>query len=199
LTKAVVVADCTGHGVPGALMSIIGNNLLNQIIIDEHIENPSQILKELDIRLKAAMRGDYHEVKDGMDIVLCLMDSSFYELYFAGALRPLFISDADGKINEITPNRQTVGGGTDEADKHFVTKRSAIVPGQRIYLTSDGYYSQFGGPDEKKFMKARFKTTLEGMQHEPMEKQMALLREALKAGTGDLDQVDDVLVVGIEL
>jgi len=197
--KFIVVADCTGHGVPGALMSLIGNNLLNQIIIEEQNENPSEILKELDMRLKASMRGDHAEVKDGMDLVLCIVDSTFYELYFAGAYRPLFITDEQGKISEILPDRKTIGGGADEQPKHFVTKRTVIIPGQRIYLTSDGYYSQFGGPQEKKFMKSKFISTLESMQQESMPRQEILLQEILKTWKGKNDQVDDVLVVGIEL
>jgi len=197
--KFIVVADCTGHGVPGALMSIIGNNLLNEIIINEHYENPSEILQQLDIRLKTAVKGDLGEVRDGMDVVLCMIDSGFYELHFAGAYRPLFISDADGNINELTPDRQGIGGSLNEKLKHFATKRSPIIPNQRIYLTSDGYYSQFGGADDKKFMKARFKDLLETIQPSTMAEQKVLLRKALTAWTGTNEQVDDVLVVGIEL
>jgi len=197
--KFIVVADCTGHGVPGALMSIIGNNLLNEIIINEHYENPSEILQQLDLRLKSAVKGDLGEVKDGMDVVLCMIDHGFYELHFAGAYRPLFISDAKGNINELTPDRQGIGGSQHEELKHFATKRSAIIPKQRIYLTSDGYYSQFGGPDDKKYMKSRFVRTLQSMQGSPMAEQKALLLAAFEDWQGDAEQVDDVLVVGIEL
>jgi serine phosphatase RsbU (regulator of sigma subunit) len=197
--KFIVVADCTGHGVPGALMSIIGNNLLNQIIIEERFENPSIILQQLDMRLKEAVKSDKGEVKDGMDLVLCMIDNGFHEIYYAGAYRPLFISDADGKINELTPDRQSIGGSLKEGIKYFATKRSAIIPKQRIYLTSDGYYSQFGGPDDKKFMKSRFIRTLESIQGNTMAEQHDLLFTAFEEWKGDKDQVDDVLVVGIEL
>ncbi|MCF8258526.1 MAG: SpoIIE family protein phosphatase, partial [Flavobacteriales bacterium] len=197
--KYIVVADCTGHGVPGALMSIIGNNLLNQIIIDERFENPSTILEQLDIRLKLAIKGDHTEVHDGMDLVLCIIDGGYYELHYAGAFRPLFITDSEGQIQELTADRQSIGGRGDEERKHFATQRSPIIAGQRIYLTSDGYYSQFGGPEDKKFMKARFMSTLQIIQPHAMAEQKALLRNALSAWQGTAEQVDDVLVVGIQL
>jgi len=197
--RYIVVADCTGHGVPGALMSIIGNNLINEIIINENIQNPSSILQQLDIRLKNVMRGDHGEVMDGMDLALCVVDSTFKELYFAGALRPLFMVDANGRINEVQGSRHCIGGAMMEAEKPFETHRMPYQPGQRFYLTSDGYYSQFGGPDNKKFMKARFKATLASLQHLTMTDQCLELQELLKQWQGPHEQVDDVMVVGIEL
>ncbi len=197
--KFIVVADCTGHGVPGGLMSMIGNNLLNQIVIEEHVENPTEILEILDTRLWAAVKGDMDEVRDGMDIALCIIDTHFKELYFAGALRPLFVASKGGAIEEVTGNRYPIGGGSQQGSKHFDTKRFPIIPGQRIYLTSDGYYSQFGGVKGKKFMKARFKKMLEEIQIQPMDQQEKLIREVLTEWTGSNAQVDDVLVVGIEL
>lgn len=197
--KFIVVADCTGHGVPGALMSIIGNNLLNQIIIDENLDNPSAILEQLDIRLKQAVKGEHALVHDGMDVVLCVIDEGYYELYYAGAFRPLFITDSEGRISEVTPDRQSIGGRGDEGRKQFATKRSTIIEKQRIYLSSDGYYSQFGGPDDRKFMKSRFKDMLEAIQPSTMAEQKLLMRKTLIEWQGDNEQVDDVLVVGIEL
>jgi PAS domain S-box-containing protein len=197
--KFIVVADCTGHGVPGALMSIIGNNLLNQIIIDEHIENPSEILELLDERLTAAVKGDTQEVKDGMDIALCMIDTSFSELYYAGAYQPIYISDTNGKISELTASRFSIGAGTEQANKRFETKRFSITTGQRIYLSSDGYYSQFGGDKDKKFMKSGFRKALEELQTIPLIEQNSMLKKTLSDWAGENEQVDDVLVVGIEL
>lgn len=197
--KFIVVADCTGHGVPGALMSIIGNNLLDQIIVGEHIENPSEVLELLDERLKKTLKSEVEEVKDGMDLALCVIDTHFNELYFAGAYRPVFISDADGKIRELSPDRIPIGGGIQEVDKKFETTRFPIIPGQRIYLSSDGYYSQFGGPKQKKFMKSRFIETLEQIQQQSMEAQKTALLDTLNTWMGNTDQVDDIMVVGIEL
>ncbi len=197
--KFVVVADCTGHGVPGALISIIGNNLLNSIIIDEQIDNPSEILLTLDQRLKEAMKGAMSEIKDGMDVALCVIDTYFKEVYFAGAYRPLFVSDENGKIHELNGNSFSVGGGLGETKKQFETKRFSIIPGQRIYLTSDGYYSQFGGPLGKKFMKKRFRETLENLQAHPLGEQNNQLKQTLIKWEGKNERVDDIMVVGIEL
>ena len=197
--KFIVVADCTGHGVPGALMSIIGNNLLNNIIVNEHIENPSEILEQLDMRLKQTIKGDEEEVKDGMDIALCIVDTHFNELYFVGANRPLFISDENGKILELLPDRNTVGGGFMEDVKKFETKRFSIIHGQRMYLSSDGFISQFGGINGKKFMKSRFIKTLEAFQNQPIDQQKSRLQSVLMDWMGNNEQVDDIMVAGIEL
>jgi len=197
--RYIVVADCTGHGVPGAIMSIIGNNLLNEVIIKENFQHTSDILEQLDIRLKTKMQGDHGEVKDGMDMVLCVVDTAFNELYFAGALRPLFLAEPNGQIKEIPGARHCIGGAVLEAQKHFESHRMPFAPGQRIYLTSDGYYSQFGGEYNKKFMKAKFKACLASIQHLPMREQCARLTEILAEWQGTNEQVDAVLVVGIEL
>jgi len=197
--KIVAVADCTGHGVPGALMSIIGNNLLNRIVIHERIENPSEILELLDERLIKALESDRYQVQDGMDVCLCVIDTHFNELYFSGALRPLFIASADGTVTEVRGSRCTVGGDALGVPKQFGMQRFPITPGQRIYLTSDGYYSQFGGPSDKKFQKSRFKKTLASMQHLTMQQQEQKLLQLYRQWSGPREQVDDVLVVGIEL
>lgn len=197
--KFIAVADCTGHGVPGALMSIIGNGLLDHIVINEHIENPSEILTLLDKRLKEAVKGDLGEVKDGMDIVLCMIDTQFNELYFAGALRPLFVVDVDAQVSELVGNRHAIGGGISINDKMFTTARFPIVEGQRIYLSSDGYYSQFGGPKGKKFMKSTFKKTLMDLQSLPIDEHALALKTIYTEWQGDNEQVDDVMVMGIEL
>jgi len=197
--KFIVVADCTGHGVPAALMSIIGNNLLNHIVIDEHIENPSEILELLDSRLSEAVRGDTQEVKDGMDIALCVVDTYFNEVYFAGAYRPLFLSDGQKKIKEISSERFSIGGVIEEVQRKFETKRFPITPGQHIYLSSDGYYSQFGGTDDRKFMKSRFKNILQKIESKPVEEQKEELMSTLTEWMGSTEQVDDIMVVGIEL
>ncbi len=197
--KFIVVADCTGHGVPAALLSIIGNNLLTQIIENEHIENPSEILELLDSRLSEAVRGDTQEVKDGMDLSLCVIDTYFNEIYFAGAYNSLFVSNESGIIHELHAARHSVGGGTQEIKKKFETKRFPIIPGQRIYLSSDGYISQFGGPKGKKFMKSQFIKTLESGQIQTMDQQKDMFHNVLVNWMGNNEQVDDIMVVGIEL
>jgi PAS domain S-box-containing protein len=197
--KFIVVADCTGHGVPGALMSIICNNLLDQIIVNEQIVYPSKILETLDTRLKQAIRGDEGEVKDGMDITLCIVDTYLNEIYFAGAHNSLYFTDAENKIQELPADRISIGGRMQEEEKYFETKRFTFLPGQRIYLSSDGYYSQFGGKKGKKFMKAGFIKMLDELQTEPIEMHKKMLMDIFTEWKGTNEQVDDVLVIGIEL
>ncbi|MES2515778.1 MAG: SpoIIE family protein phosphatase [Bacteroidota bacterium] len=197
--KFIVVADCTGHGVPAALLSIIGNNLLTQIIENEHIENPSEILELLDVRFAEAVKGDIQEVKDGMDMVVCVVDTYFNEIYFAGANNPLYVSRGMSEIERMAGSRHSIGGGKQEVVKKFDTQRFPIKPGQRIYLSSDGYVSQFGGTKGKKFMKAQFTKTLECGQVETIDQQNNILRNTLVEWMGNHEQVDDIMVVGIEL
>jgi PAS domain-containing protein len=196
--KYIVVADCTGHGVPGAILSIIGNNLLNEVIIHDNIQDPSEILMQLDIRLKKVMQGDLGEVRDGMDLALCVVDTTSNELILAGALRPIFITDTDGGIREIRGSRHCIGGAVREAKKHFENHRLSLAAGLRIYLTSDGYASQFGGPSGRKFLKSKFRSSLAALQHLPMSEQCIALKETFADWQGTNEQVDDVLVVGIE-
>lgn len=197
--KFIAVADCTGHGVPAALLSIIGNDLLNQIVVHENIENPSEILEQLDLRIKNAVQGDNQEVNDGMDIVLCMLDTHFNELYFAGANLALFLAEKNGPVETKRPDRQAIGGEFHEKVKKFETHRYPVNAGHRIYLTSDGYYSQFGGDKGKKFMKSRFAETLNTLQDLPMGSHREQLQQVFSAWSGKNEQVDDVLVIGIEL
>lgn len=197
--KFIIVADCTGHGVPGALMSIICNNLMDQIIINERIETPSDILELLDIRLKQAMKNDEDEVKDGMDITICVIDMEEKEIRYAGANNSLYITNEEMKVEELHVAHVSIGGLIQEDKKHFETKRFSFLPGQRIYLSSDGYYSQFGGEKGKKLMKAGFIKALEEAQNAPLEKHKSKLVSIFAEWRGSNDQVDDVLIIGIEL
>ena len=199
MKKFIIVADCTGHGVPGALMSVICNNLIDQIIVNEGIEDPSKILQQLDERLKQAVKGDEGEVKDGMDLTLCIVDSQLNELSVAGANNSLYVTTPQNVVQEIHTNHVAIGGTMLENKKHFDTKKIHFFPGQRIYLSSDGYYSQFGGAKGKKFMKSNFTNTLTAIQQQPFEKQKQQLMDVFSEWKGNNLQVDDVLVVGIEL
>jgi serine phosphatase RsbU (regulator of sigma subunit)/PAS domain-containing protein len=197
--KFVVVADCTGHGVPGAFMSLIGNNLLNQIVVNEHIENPSEILEQLDYRMSKMVNQNSDEVPDGMDIGLCVIESNYNELYFCGAFRPLFMLEDNGSVIEVKPTRSSIGGNRLEGRKSFETRRFPIRVGLKIYLCSDGYYSQFGGPKNTKLMKASFLTELGKHNTLPITEQGLALKTALENWMGTHQQIDDIMVVGIEL
>jgi serine phosphatase RsbU (regulator of sigma subunit) len=197
--KFIVLADCTGHGVPGALMSIIGNNLLEQIIANEHVEHPSEILELLDERLAETLKGDSGDIKDGMDLSLCLIDENFKEMYYACAFQPVFVTGKKGELRQLPASRFSIGAEFYGGTKIFETERIPFVPGTRIYLSSDGFYSQFGGENDKKLMKSGFRKMLTAMQKIPFDQQQELLSAKLSSWTEDKEQVDDILVVGIEL
>ncbi len=199
----IAVADCTGHGVPGAFMSMIGHNLLNQIILRMGITVPGEILTHLNNNLKIAFRQSEHsKTNDGMDIGLCcITDNTILE--YAGAQRPLWLV----RNNELTDTRgnPTPIGGITEENFAYTTHRFEIQKGDSFYASSDGYQDQFGGPKGKKFMTKRLKEILVQMQPMPMDEQSLFLeknRREWMNGTSInnkplYEQVDDVLVMGL--
>jgi PAS domain S-box-containing protein len=199
--KFIVVADCTGHGVPGALMSMVGNALLNRIIKEGGLMNdPAKILSKLDDRLINALPGDdERKIMDGMDMAICVVNSEEKTIRFAGALRPLFILETTGSIIEIQGDRSCIGRGMELENKVFETKEIKYTPGQTMYLTSDGYYSQFGGPRGKKLMKKAFKSILRKLVNIPIDDQGEYMDQEFTQWQGNQQQIDDVMVVGIEL
>lgn len=199
----IAAADCTGHGVPGAFMSMIGHNLLNQIILRSGISNPGEILKQLNNNLKIAFRqSDRTKTNDGMDIALCcITDNKILE--FAGAQRPLWLV-RNGELIDTRGNPTPIGGITEE-NFEYTTHRFEIFKNDSFYSSSDGYQDQFGGPKGKKFMTKRLKETLVQMQHLPMKDQCLQLeknqRDWMKGSVSNnfqaYEQVDDVLVIGV--
>jgi PAS domain S-box-containing protein len=196
--QVIILSDCSGHGVPGAFMSIIGNDLLDTIVACECETNPSQILQKLEERLIVALQngGSADEVKDGMDLGVCVIDKAKNELTYAGAYRPLFVRNANGDFCEIAGNPFSIGGGAMGRKKEFKVTTIALEKGTTFYLSSDGYYSQFGGPQGKKFMKSKFRETLKAISAEPIEEQKDSLLNVLANWQGSNEQVDDILVVG---
>jgi PAS domain S-box-containing protein len=199
--KYIVVADSTGHGVPGALMSIVGNTILNRIIKEnDRMVDPAKILYELDKKLIKGLQGDDEgKVMDGMDLAVCVVDYTNKTIHFAGAFRPLFILDIDGSVLEIHGNRSCIGRGIDLQLKTFETKVHNFKKGQTMYLTSDGYYSQFGGAKGKKMMKTAFKGILQNLFQIPINEQKEIMKNEFKKWKGEQEQVDDILIVGIKL
>jgi len=197
----IVVADCTGHGVPGAMMSIIGNDLLHRAIVEEGLRDPADVLARLDAGLSKLIKqgGGELPIRDGMDVAICAIDNSEKVLRFAGAQRPLWVAlPADGRIREISGDRIAVGD-LDQGSK-FTTHVIPYTTGTLIYLSSDGYYSQFGGGKDKKYMKNRFVQMLDSMvRTESMVEQGRYVEEEFHNWKRSHEQVDDVLVVGIRL
>ena len=201
--------DCTGHGVPGAFMSIVGHNLLNQAVNEHHKTKPSDILDELNVGLNETLRQTLEEstVKDGMDISLCSLKknaSNSYTLQFAGANNPLWIVRASKdsvthEVQEIKGNKFPIGIFVGEELNKFKNHEIELFAGDTIYIFTDGFADQFGGPRGKKFMYKPFKEKIISMQHLSMKEQGESFNKILNDWKGDLEQIDDVLVIGIKI
>ncbi len=201
----IAAADCTGHGVPGAFMSIIGNSLLNEIVGEQQILQPSEILNHLHIGVKSALnqnKGEF-ERRDGMDIALCSIRKETNILEYAGANRPLWIykKSAPEKVEIIKPDKFPIGGleFDFEEKRQFKSKEIQLEKGDTFYLFSDGFADQFGGDRGKKFMVANLQRILAQNSHKSMQEQHQVLTEAFQKWRGTFEQIDDVLVIGVRL
>lgn len=194
----VAAADCTGHGMPGAMIAAIGCSLLNELVVQHPHSDPAELLGLLNQRMILALdqQGRRKGAGDGMDVALCRVDRKQHEVLFAGAFRPLYWMH-DGQLTIINGDRKPVGGSHHDLHRHFSVHRIAYHPGDRLYLFSDGYVDQFGGPERKKFMAARFNEMLISHQHLPMAAQAEVLERAFMDWKGDQEQVDDVCVLGL--
>lgn len=195
----IAAVDCTGHGVPGAFMSIIGHNSLNNIIKELRITKPSEILDKLDDEVAVTLH-QYHkdnQIHDGMDIALVCYDTKNRKLEYSGAFNPLWIV-RNGELIEERANRFAIGLAPGFV-KGFTNHEVIIEPGDTLYMFSDGYADQFGGQDGKKLKIGNFKELILSLQNLPMNKQKQRLEEFLETWKGDNSQVDDVLVIGWKL
>lgn len=194
----VAAADCTGHGLPGAMMAAIGCSLLNEVIARNEDMDPARILGMLNTRMVTTLhqQGKSRGAGDGMDIALCRIDRANHEILFAGAMRPLYWAHRD-RFTVINGDRKPVGGAHHELDRSYTVHRLAYSPGDRIYLFSDGYVDQFGGPERKRFMSDRLKTLLDNNHTLPMDRQADILEKTFLDWKGAEEQVDDVCMLGI--
>ncbi len=193
------VVDCTGHGVPGAFMSIIGYTQLNEIISEQKTSTPGVILRELDKRVKLALNQNNEEdknSKDGMELGIMMINYEQKIIEYAGAMRPLYMIK-NGDLHIIKGNKFSVGGTTIRK-KEFVTTRINIEKGDCFYLFSDGYPDQFGGPRGKKFMTKHVGEMLQGIAHLSMTEQEKIIKKTIKDWMGKEDQVDDILFTGMK-
>ncbi len=195
----IAVADCTGHGVPGAFMSMIGDSLLNQIVIDKDIKHPDQILNELHTGIRKVLKQDESENRDGMDIAICVIDLQARTLEYAGARNPLYLFQ-QGEFRHIKADINSIGGQQYDPNRLFTAHSISLSSPTTFYLFSDGYQDQFGGPAGRKFMVKRFKELLKSIHHLPMAEQKEILENELFSwmGTG-FEQVDDILVMGVRV
>jgi len=195
----VAVVDCTGHGVAGAFMSMIGTDLLNQIIIEKQVTKPAEILTELNLGIKLAFKQSAREfeTRQGMDVAICSINLKNSEVNFSGALRPLYII-SNGEFNEVDGDKSSISGTSDTSYRYRANKLK-LNKRDCIYLFSDGYADQFGGPKGKKFMTGKMKQLLINNNQLPMEEQKTKLIEAHEEWKDEYKQVDDILVMGIRL
>lgn len=190
-------ADCTGHGVPGALMTVIGNSLLNQIITTVQTTDPSKILTLLDKKLQETFQQHGNIVtNDGMDIAICRYRLNKREITFAGAKRPLYMFK-NGELIEVKGNKSPIGSFGHNFDKQFTSHKINMNPDDSIYLFSDGLQDQFGGSDGKKYMIKRFRDLLTEIHKLPMREQAARLAVEIDAWQGNYEQTDDMLLMGV--
>jgi serine phosphatase RsbU (regulator of sigma subunit) len=196
--RLIASCDCTGHGVPGALMSMIGNNILNQVVNETGITSPEQVLGLLDKEIRKALKqGGEEATKDGMDIAL-LCFTAENELEYAGAQRPLWIIH-NNELNELKADKHSIGGLQGETEKSFTKHKISVSSGDCIYIFSDGFVDQFGGAEGKKFMSRQFKSLLLANYEKPMPKQEKILEETIETWRGTREQIDDILVIGIKI
>ncbi|PCJ87561.1 MAG: hypothetical protein COA57_04560 [Flavobacteriales bacterium] len=195
----IAACDCTGHGVPGAFVSMIGNMLLNQAIIEKGLEKPGEILSEINKGMKAVFtrEDDKQHISDGMDMTLCVFDKDFKTLEFAGAQNPMYFVRQGGLI--VTGGDKRPIGGRTESDYRFLNHTFELEKGDTIYIFSDGYADQFGGPKGKKLKQIGFKQILLEVKGKTMKEQKEILDKKIQAWKGDLEQVDDMLLIGIRI
>ncbi|TXB66813.1 SpoIIE family protein phosphatase [Vicingus serpentipes] len=194
----IAAADCTGHGVPGAMVSVVCNNALNRSVREHGLTNPAEILNKSREIVIAEFEKSEEEVKDGMDIALCSItkNEKNYILEYAGANNPLWIIRGNELI-ETKANKQPIGSFRSSQD--FTSHTFTLKPNDTIYIFSDGYVDQFGGEKGKKFKAKAFKELLLKIVSKTMEEQKLILEKSFETWKGDLEQIDDVCVIGFRL
>lgn len=191
-------ADCTGHGVPGAFVSIIGNYLLQMTKNNSEIKYPGQVLDFLNTQINRTLNSEFNReiIRDGMDMVLCALDREDKKLYFSGAKNPIYIVRKN-ELLEFKGDRKPIGFDDSAEEFHFATQTIDLEDGDMIYSFSDGFADQFGGPKGKKFMTKKLKQMLTDQASHEVSNQQAHIESTFDSWCGDLDQLDDVLLIGI--
>ncbi|MCA0428974.1 MAG: SpoIIE family protein phosphatase [Bacteroidetes bacterium] len=201
-TVTIAAVDCTGHGVPGAFMSMVGNEKLKDAL--DVSSNPQSVLMELNKGIKQALRQESEDgTKDGMDIAICTLpafiNSEKAIIKYAGANRPLWLVRKNSNfVEEFRATKQAIGGHTD-INQVFDQVELELNKGDTIYLHSDGYADQFGGPTKKKLMTKKFKEILCSIQHLSLNDQKEYLKKFMEDWCVDTEQIDDILVIGIKI
>jgi serine phosphatase RsbU (regulator of sigma subunit) len=194
--QIIIAADCTGHGVPGAFMSMLGVTMLNEIVNGKHIIMPDQIIENLREGIIKSLKQvvDEDTVKDGMDIAVCVVDFKENLLWYAGANNPLYLVRG-GELIHYRPDKMPVA--IHYKMDPFTLHRIELRKNDTFYIFSDGYCDQFGGPKQKKFMSMQLKETLVALSGKSMLQQGERLNEIFEEWRGDNPQVDDVTLIGV--
>jgi serine phosphatase RsbU (regulator of sigma subunit) len=196
----IVCADSTGHGVPGAFMSMIGTTLIKDITVRAEVKSPANLLTTLDMEIQTALNQNVEAERsnDGMDIIVTEVNLKTNKLVVSSAMRPMIIY-RDGEQIYVRGSRSSVGGEYEQEEKMFETNEFQLSKGDKIYMFSDGYPDQFGGPLGKKFKMVRLKNMLRDIHEKSMEEQYNYIKNNFEIWKEDTEQVDDVLFMGIEL
>ncbi len=193
----IAAVDCTGHGVPGAFMSILGISFLNEVVSEGGICCASDVLERLRNKVKSALgQTEPTGQRDGMDMSLVMYNPLRKELQYAGAYNPLYLV-RDDRLQEYKADRQPVA--IHYRERPFTNHTIPLRPGDMFYLFSDGFADQMGGEEEKKLMSGRFKSWLEEIAHLPANDQKKILEERFTAWKGNVEQTDDILVIGVKV
>jgi serine phosphatase RsbU (regulator of sigma subunit) len=194
-----VAADCTGHGIPGAFMSMMGIDGFNYAILERNIQRPAAILTHVNQFIKGSLRqeNDSAPNKDGMDASLIWINPEKTKMIYAGANRSIYVI-RNLQLLELKPDKLSIGGNH-LSNFEFSEQEIKIEKNDLVYLSTDGYADQFGGPNGKKFMTKRLKDLLIEIHLRPIEEQMAIIDSTFQNWKGSFEQVDDVLLVGIKI
>ncbi len=201
---AIAAADCTGHGVPGAFMSMLGSSFLNEIVNRKTLTNAGEILTQLRKKVKTSLHqeGKSNEQKDGMDIAFLIINIETKKIYFSGAYNPLYIIRQENdtetpELHQLKADRQPIGIHIKE--KEFTNHEFQLQNNDKLYMFSDGYVDQFGGATGSKFKIKKLKNLLIEIYDKSMQEQHLILKQTFNKWKGELAQVDDVLLIGIEI
>lgn len=199
--KIIAVADCTGHGVPGALMSMICSTLLAKCVAGSENLSPSQILDSLDRELCRSLNQSQNQSHDGMDIALCIINSETNEMIVSSAMRSVLIwSGKEKKLNEILPTKRAIGNFSFITPVPFIDSKINLAAEDRVFMFTDGFADQFGGPKGKKMMVKNFKHLLnDTSESKSLESQREILEDYFSSWKNNLEQVDDVTILGFSV
>lgn len=192
--------DCTGHGVPGAFMSLVGFNSLSQVLNETTGSRPSEVIYKLNEKVNSTLHQNHKDntSKEGMDLAFCTYHKNTMILEFSGAFNPLYIIRSKHLL-EFKGDPYPIGISVRNQSIQYTNHSIQLLPGDAIYIFTDGFIDQFGGAKRKKFLRKRFKNTLLDISHKPMQEQKEELMEVFNNWRGNFEQIDDILIIGIRV